>query len=87
MMGLADKEPCRQVQILIMAAASFDKESLIEAVRRYPCLCDTTREEYKNELIRENAWRNVCNEVLEKTYQNEKELIEGMCPKSYAFLL
>ncbi|XP_065061667.1 uncharacterized protein LOC135688677 [Rhopilema esculentum] len=59
-----------------MVAAILNKERLIEAVRRYPCLYNTTKKEYKDESIRENAWRNVCNEVLEKTYQNEKELIE-----------
>ena len=60
-----------------MAAKAVNKELLIEAVRKMPCLFDTSRKEYKDELVRENAWKNVCVEVFKKEYQTEKELSEG----------
>ena len=60
-----------------MAAVIVDKELLIEAVRKMPCLYDTTKKEYKDELVRENAWKSVCPEVFKKDYENEVELMEG----------
>ena len=60
-----------------MAAKTVNKELLIEAVRKMPCLFDTSRKEYKDELVRENAWKNVCVEVFKKEYHTEKELSEG----------
>ena len=60
-----------------MAAKAVNKELLIEAVRRMSCLYDTSRKGYKDELVRENSWKNVCKEVFHKEYQNEKELTEG----------
>ena len=60
-----------------MAANAVNKELLIEAVRKMPCLFDTSLKEYKDELVRENAWKSVCSEVFKKDYQTEKELTEG----------
>ena len=60
-----------------MAAVVVDKELLIEAVRKMPCLYDTTKKEHKDELVRENAWKSVCSEVFKKDYENEMELMEG----------
>ena len=60
-----------------MAAKSVNKKLLIEAVPKIPCLYDTTKKEYKDELARENAWKSVCSEVLKNEYQNETEFAEG----------
>ena len=43
----------------------INKESLIEAVRKFPSLYDTRRQDYKDDSIRENAWKMVVCEVLE----------------------
>ena len=42
-----------------------------------PCLYDTTQKEYKDELVREDAWNSVCSEVFKKNYEDEVELMEG----------
>ncbi len=60
-----------------MASKFVNKELLIEAVRHFPCLYDTSKKEYKDEIVRENAWKKVCVEVLQKTYESKKELNEG----------
>ena len=46
-----------------MAAMNFMKENRIEALRRFTCLYDTTMKEYKDDLVRENAWKLICIEV------------------------
>jgi len=47
-----------------MDAKQVNKESLIESVRKFPCLYDTRRKDYKDDGIRENAWKLVVCEVL-----------------------
>jgi len=47
-----------------MDAKQVNKESLIESVRKFPCLYDTRRNDYKDDGIRENAWKLVVCEVL-----------------------
>ena len=42
----------------------INKDRLIESVRRFPCLYDTRRRDYKDDSIRENAWKMVVCEVL-----------------------
>ncbi|KAL1509995.1 hypothetical protein ABEB36_004655 [Hypothenemus hampei] len=37
-------------------------EHLIEAVRKYPCLWKLDMEEYKNNEVKEAAWRSIINE-------------------------
>jgi len=39
---------------------------LIEEVRKYPCLWNKSKEEYRNENMRDNAWWRISGE-LEKT--------------------
>ena len=60
-----------------MAAKFVNKEQLIESVRKLPCLYDTSTKEYKDEMVRENAWKRVCEEVFQKAYHNDKALCEG----------
>ena len=49
-----------------MATHAVNKELLIEAVRKMPCLFDTSKKEYKDDLVRENAWKSVCSGFLRK---------------------
>ena len=48
-----------------MDAKHVKKESLVESVRRVPCLYDVGRQDYKDDGIWENAWKMVLCEVLE----------------------
>ena len=57
-----------------MAAVKVNKEQLIEAVKNFPCLYDTSRKEYKDDLLRENAWSAICAELFGRTY-NDKDLL------------
>ena len=41
-------------------------ETLIEAVREYPCLYNSRSPEFKVQLKKENAWKAVA-EVLERS--------------------
>lgn len=43
-------------------------EQLIEEVRKYPCLWNKSKEEYRNQNIRDNAWDRISGE-LKKTGQ------------------
>ena len=61
-----------------MAAKNINKELLIEAVRKLPCLYDTSKKEYKDEIVRENAWKTVCQEIFKEQYESAKELGEGL---------
>lgn len=36
---------------------------LIEAVRKHPCLWNTSEAKYKNRTVKENAWTAVAEEV------------------------
>ena len=60
-----------------MAAMNFTKENLIEAVRRFPCLYDTTMKEYKDDLVRENVWKLICMELNGKEYDDNELLSKG----------
>ena len=40
-------------------------EQLIEEVRKYPCLWNKSKEEYRNQNIRENAWERLSGELEE----------------------
>ena len=56
-----------------MATKSVNKELMIEALRKLPCLYDRA----KDELVRENVWKRLCSKVFTKEDQNETELAEG----------
>ena len=49
-----------------MATENINKELLIEAVHKLPCLHDTSKKENKDEIVRENAWKSVCCEIFFK---------------------
>ena len=53
-----------------------ENEELAEVIRRYPCLYDKSRKEYKDKNVAENA----CKEVV-----NQLEFIES--GESYNFFL
>ena len=38
-------------------------EQIIEEVRRYPCLWNKSKEEYRNQNIRDNAWERLSGEL------------------------
>ena len=56
---------------------AVNKEQLIEAVKGFPCLYDTSRKEYKDELLRENAWTVICADLYEKAYEDKDERVNG----------
>ena len=60
-----------------MAAVKVKKEQLIEAVKKVLCLYDTSRKEYKDDLLRENAWSAICDELFGRTYNNKDLLSNG----------
>ena len=39
------------------------EEALIEQVRLFPCLWQTTSKSYKDLRVRENAWKEVADQV------------------------
>ena len=39
-------------------------EELAEAVREYPCLYDKTKNEYKDKIVTENAWKEVADQLI-----------------------
>ena len=47
-----------------MAAVKVNKEQHIETVKNFPCLYDTSRKEYKDDLLHENAWSGMCAELF-----------------------
>ena len=40
-----------------------ENEELAEVVRKYPCLYDKSRKEYKDKTVVENAWKEVANQL------------------------
>ena len=46
-------------------------------MRRVMTLTKYGWQEHKDETIRENAWKKVCEEVFEKIDESEKDLSEG----------
>ena len=57
-----------------MAAKFLNKEHFIESVGKLPCLYDTSTKECTDKMVRENAWKRVCEEVFQKAYHNENAL-------------
>jgi hypothetical protein len=41
-------------------------EQLIEEVRKYPCLWNKSKEEYRIQNIRDNAWESISGEMKKK---------------------
>ena len=66
-----------------MAAKHVNKELLIESVRKYPCLYDTSRKDYKDDSNRENALKMVCIDALNHKTEDQKLLNEGSCKSFY----
>ena len=60
-----------------MTANFVNKEQLMESVRKLPCLYDISTNEYKDEMVQENARKRVCEEVFQTAYHNDKALCEG----------
>ena len=60
-----------------MAAMSIITENLIEAMRMSPCLYDTTMMEYKDDLLREKAWKAICVELHVKEYDGNELHVKG----------
>ena len=46
-----------------MAATTVDEEALAEAVRCYPVLYDKSMKEFKDQKMKENAWKKVAESV------------------------
>ena len=61
-----------------MAVKNINKELLIEDVRKLPCLYDTTKKEFKDEIVGEIAWKTLCQEIFKEQYESAKELGEGL---------
>ena len=40
-----------------------ENEELAEVVRKYPCLYDKSRKEYKDKTVVENAWKEVADQL------------------------
>ena len=41
-----------------------ENEKLAEVVRKYPCLYDKSRKEYKDKTVVENAWKEVADQTV-----------------------
>lgn len=57
---------------MVKRLCSFNVVDLIAAVEKRPCLWDRRREDYKDRVVKEKAWREVGN-IL---YQNYEEIGE-----------
>lgn len=40
-----------------------ENEELAEAVRKYPCLYDKSKKEYKDKIVTANAWKEVADQL------------------------
>ena len=40
-----------------------ENEELAEVIRKYPCLYDKSKKEYKDEIVTENAWKEVADQL------------------------
>lgn len=49
-------------------AENFDTERLIMAVEKRSCLWDTGSEGYHDRQMKDLAWEDVCNEILEEAW-------------------
>ena len=45
-------------------------EQLIEDVRKYQCLWNKSKEQYRNQNIRDNAWERISGELKKKQKKN-----------------
>ena len=59
-----------------MAAKFVKKEQLIESVRKLPCLYDTSTKEYKDEMVRENAWKRCARMFFKKHITTMKPFVK-----------
>ena len=66
-----------------MAAKNINKELLIEAVRKLPCLYDTSNKEYKDEIVRENAWKTVCQEIFKEQYESAQVISSYLSKEAF----
>lgn len=57
---------------MVKRLCSFNVVDLIAAVENRPCLWDRRRDDYKDRVVKEKAWREVGN-IL---YQNYEEIGE-----------
>ncbi len=69
--------PLQSRNKMAATALKVKKEVLIESVRKYPCLYDTSRRDYKDDSVRENAWKMVCSDVLNTVHEDKTLLNEG----------
>lgn len=51
---------------------NFSVLELLEAVEQRPCLWDRRRDDYKDKLLKDKSWKEVCS-IL---YQNFEEIDE-----------
>ena len=54
------------------------QESLVEAVRSYPCLWMTTCKGYRDIKARENAWKVVAAQVHVQMYFVAKQTVDTL---------
>ena len=53
-----------------VALPAQENEELAESVRKYPCLYDKTKKEYKYKVVTANAWKEgyTQRDSVQKTY-------------------
>ena len=44
----------------VLCVVVMSLEQLIEEVRKYPCLWNKSKEEYRNQNVRDNAWESIA---------------------------
>ena len=64
---------CKQIWVCVFdkmadkirrqALSVQENEELAEVVRKYPCLYDKSRKEYKDKTVVENAWKEVADQL------------------------
>ena len=47
-------------------ATEFEKEKLIELVQFYPIIFDSSRADFKDRTLKENAWRDIADRLFQR---------------------
>ena len=59
-------------------------EQLAETVRLYPCLYDKAKNEYKDKVVTENAWKEVADQL---NFIENGKFFTATCLLFYSFIV
>lgn len=54
-------------------AEDYDVDFIISLVEARPVLWDKTKEEYKNKILKTEAWKDVCQNIVPSFNEKDKK--------------